>query len=374
MNTRTLIALLASLAVLVALAVAVSQSQRKTTGSGDLLLPDLHSQLNTIGTIIVRTGGDKTIATIAKQDDRWGVAERSGYPADIGRIRRNLIGLAEARILEEKTSNPELYDRLGVADIEKEAATGVRLDLGSASGTTSVILGNTGVGGGERAYARRAGETTSWLVSGSFDVPRETAQWLDQGILDIVAKRVHSVVISPPRGKTLRVEKASPETQDFTVTGVPGDRELSFPSAGNSIGAALTDLTLEDVEPAAGFSPGEVQPVVARYETFDGLVVEARTWQLPAGPRVRFSVSVDDALAARFAPAPAGAAPAGANDGTPQAAEPAAAPRKSPDAVKAEAAELQARLAAWVYTLPAHKGEQLTRTLDDLLAPRPPTK
>ena len=31
--------------------------------------------------------------------------------------RKNLLALAEARIVEEKTSTPEFYDRLGVQDI-----------------------------------------------------------------------------------------------------------------------------------------------------------------------------------------------------------------------------------------------------------------
>ncbi len=369
MNTRTLVTLLASLAVLLALAVAVSLSQRKVAGSGDLLLPELRSQLNAIDKITVRASGDKTVATLEKREDRWILAERSGYPADVGRIRRNLIGLAEARILEEKTSNPELYDRLGVEDIEKESAAGVRLDLSTGSAVTSVIIGNTGVGGGERAYARRAGEATSWLVSGSFDAPRETSQWLELGLLDIEAKRVHSVTITHPKDGTLRVEKSAADAADFTVADVPKGRELSFPTAGNSLGGALADLSLENVEPADGFDPGEAQPTVARFETFDGLVVEARTWQQPAGSRVRLSASADETLAARFAPKPAQTDEAPASEAGKEAT-----PRKSFDEVRAEADQLNGRFANWVYTLPEFKGEQLTRKIEDLLAPRPPTR
>ena len=49
--------------------------------------------------------------------ETWTVAERDNYPADTGRLRKLLLELAEARLLEEKTSNPELYDRLKVEDI-----------------------------------------------------------------------------------------------------------------------------------------------------------------------------------------------------------------------------------------------------------------
>ena len=36
-----------------------------------------------------------------------------------------------------------------------------------------------------------------------------------------------------------------------------------------------------------------------------------------------------------------------------------------------EAAALNARLGGWVYTLPSYKTEQLTRRLNELLAPAP---
>ena len=67
---------------------------------------------NNVSRIVVRTAGDKTVATLERLENNWVVAERSNYPADVALIRKSLIALAEARVLEEKTSNPELYQRL----------------------------------------------------------------------------------------------------------------------------------------------------------------------------------------------------------------------------------------------------------------------
>jgi hypothetical protein len=338
MNRRMLVALLVSLVVLVALAVAVSISQQRDTGSGQLLLPDLKARLNDIERIVVRTGGDRKIATLERRKDGWILAERDGYPADVGLIRKNLIALAEARVLEEKTSNPELYGRLRVDDVEKPEATGVRLDLTAGQTSTGVIVGATGVGGGERAYVRLAAEPTSWLVSGGFEVPAEPDRWLDRSVTDIDAKRIRAVTITHPDAPPVRIEKDSAEATDFKVLDVPPKRELSFPGVGNAIGAALAGLTLDNVEPAAAFAPADVRPVVARFETFDGLVVEASGWRLPAGLRFRFAASATQ------------------------------------DSAKAEADAINARLGNWVYTLPEFKSEQLTRRLPDLLQPLPPGK
>ncbi|GIK36058.1 MAG: hypothetical protein AMXMBFR45_03500 [Gammaproteobacteria bacterium] len=366
MKSRTLVILLATLAVLVALAIAVSLSQQPGRATGALLYPGLTEQLNTVDSVVLRTGGNKVVATLERGKAGWTVRERDGYPADLGRLRKNLIALAEATITEEKTSNPEFYDRLRVDDIEKDSAAGLRMDLGSAGKpVASVIIGSTAVAGADSAYARRAGEAQSWLVRGAFDLPRETAGWLDKTITNIPASRIAAVTITHPDGSRLKIDKHRAGEADFRVEGIPAGRELSFPGAGNSIGSALADLSLDGVEPAAGFAPGAVKPTVARFETFDGLVVEVSSWQLPAGNRLRLSARADAALAAAHAPPPGTAPEAG-----PAADALASAARKDFASVQAEADALNARLGAWVYTVPAYKAEQLSHHLDDLLAPK----
>jgi hypothetical protein len=374
MNSRTLIGLLVALAVLTALAIAVSLSERPPGGAGKLLLPDLKAQLNDISRITVITAGRKVAATLERRQDQWVVAERGAYPADLGKIRTNLIALAEARIVEEKTSNPELYNKLGVDDIDKETASGVQLDITAGDKTTSVIIGQTGVGGGDRAYARVAGAATSWMVSGQFNLARDATDWLDREIVDIGSARVHAVTISHPQGAPLRVEKASRQAVNFEVKNIPAGRELSFSTVGNSIGGALSSLTLDNVTTADSFNPGDAKPVVARFETFDGLIIEATSWKTAEGPRLKFAAKADQALADRFA-----AAATAAQDSADKPAAPeqtAAQDRKPPsfDEVKAEADRLNARLAPWVYTLADFKAEQFTKKLDDLLQPKPPSK
>lgn len=374
MNSRTLVGLLAALAVLTALAIAVSFSQRPPGGAGELLLPELKAQLNNVSKVVVLTGAKKIVATLERRQEQWVVAERSGHPADLGKIRANLIALADARIVEEKTSNPELYNKLGVDDIDKETASGVQLNITAGDKTTSVIIGQTGVGGGDRAYARLAGAATSWMVTGQFDPARDAGDWLDRQIVDLASARVHAVTITHPEGAVVRVEKANREAVNFEVKDVPAGRELSFSTVGNSIGGALSDLTLDNVTSADGFDRGDSKPAVARFETFDGLVIEATSWKTADGLRFSFAAQADQALAERFA---AQAAPPTADGGKPAEPSTAAATANKPlsfDEVKAEAGRLNARLAPWVYTLADFKAEQFTKKLDDLLQPAPPSK
>ena len=116
---------------------------------------------------------------------------------------------------------------------------------------------------------------------------------------------------------------------------------------GNALGALLAGLQTDDVHgrEALGDNPGK--PVVARFHCFDGLIVEASAWRTPDGTRMSFLASIDPARAEGHAGADAPAS----------------------DAVRAEAAAINARLGGWIYTLPGHKTEQFTRRLQDLLAP-----
>lgn len=368
MKRRTLLILLGMLAVMAALAVAVSLSQRPEHGPGGLLLPKLEAALNAIDKVVVRAAGDKPVATIERGPAGWQVDEQQGYPADVGRLRRNLLALAGATIIEEKTANPAFYDRLQVEDIEHATAAGLRLDISSKDQLlASVIIGATGVSGSDSAYVRRAGEAQSWLVRAALDLPREATGWLDRRITAIPASRIATITITQPDGASLHLEKERAGESDFTVARVPAGRKLSFPGVGNVLGGILADLDLDAVEPWADFKPGKLRPTLARFGTFDGLVVEVRTWQLPGGARIHLSASVDEALAARYTPPPATAVPepeaAVASDAI------AAATRKDLAAVTAEAGELNARLAGWAYGVPSYKVEQLTRRMDELLAP-----
>jgi hypothetical protein len=121
------------------------------------------------------------------------------------------------------------------------------------------------------------------------------------------------------------------EALGFVVDGIPAGRALSYPGVANTIAAALADLQMEDVHTrdVLGSSPGK--PVIARFVTTDGLVVEASAWRLADDTRITFLAS--------------GEGEAGK-----------------------EADALNARLGGWVYTLPSYKTEQLTRRLTDLLA------
>lgn len=367
MKRHTLLILLAALAVMAALAVAVSFSERPTKSAGGLLLPGLATGLEDADSVRITRAGNLSVASIRRGAEGWSVDERHGYPANVRRLRKNLLALANATIIEEKTSNPDFYDRLRVEDVEAADAGGLRIDLHAGNKLlAAVIVGNTGMSGSDSAYVRRVGEAASWLVNAGFELSTDTVDWTDQHITSIPAGRVAAISITQANGGLLQLTKSRAGEADYTVEGIPEGREPSFAGVGNVLGGVLADLELDDVMPAADLDTGKQQPVQARFETFDGLVIDIRIWQLDDGSWLQFSASSAAELAPRHASAGAAGIASGSDGATDIVAR---AMREDLAAVETEAAELNRRLGSWVYTVPDYKVEQLTRRMEDLLAP-----
>ncbi|HEY8520348.1 MAG TPA: DUF4340 domain-containing protein [Gammaproteobacteria bacterium] len=387
MSVRTLAILAAVGAVLLLLAVLGERSSAPPQRTSELLLPGLADVVNDLEEIKIVKAGNETVATLRPAENGWTVAERDGYPADLGKLRQSLRALAEARIVEQKTSNPELYERLGVDDVSNSETRAVAVSFsGGGAELPTVIIGD--VEGGELRYVRRAGEETSWLIDRNPDFPRNTEQWLDRTILDVRGDRVQQVTITHPDGEVVHIYKDERGQTNFTVADVPEGRELQYPGVANVIGNALRELNLEDVERAG---ESDAMPIEVEWRTFDGLVVRARGFERDDQSWMTFEASVDPEQAARFAPAETDgddetatdsgesastdgdAGAAAATDGGEDASDAAAADGQGTtetvdtSAVEAEAAEINERVAGWRYRIASYQFDQMTRRMNDLL-------
>ena len=358
MNNRALVIVAALAAVLVVLALVGQNRAPAPSLSGSTLLPGLHAALNDVNEITLVGAGNETIASILRSEQGWTVPEKGGYAADTAMIRDALLALAEARVVEEKTSNPEFYDRLGVEPVESEssAGTAVTIRYGDEAFPT-VILGD--VDGTSQRYARRADEARSLLIDRDPELPRSAPQWLQAGILDLRSDRVSEVIIEHGDGERLHIFKDEPGQTNYSVDAVPDGRELQYAGVANVTGNVLRELALEDVEPAA--ADGSEPSVTTRFRTFDGLVVTARGYERGDENWLEFEASVDAEAAAEQGVEPA------ADDSADQA-EPAADDSAEPADPAAEAEAINATVAGWRYRIASYKYEQMTRRMDDLLS------
>ena len=378
MTPRTVTLLAAALVVLGAVALLAQYDPQPPAPGGGLLLPDLGEDLDLINQVSVVGAGSEPVATLVRgEDGSWSVAEKDGYPADVDKVRQTLIGLAEARIVEPKTANPDFYDRLGVEGVDDEAAGGVAVMLTGADTPVNVIVGDSE--GASQVYVREVDQAQSFLVDRNPDVGNETTDWLATEIVAIPGSRMARVTVTHPDGEVVTVSKADSEQSNFDVENIPPGREVQYASIANVMGNVLSNLNLQDVEPRTATD----EPVtVTEFVTFDGLAVLAESIEREDEPWVAFRAEYRPPVEepeAEGDPAQAADAVADASEeagdevvtGTDELETAADEEETDGTAVAAEALDLDQRLSPWRYRVASYQFDQMTRRLDDLLRDLP---
>jgi uncharacterized protein DUF4340 len=290
------------IAIVIAALLAISGALYLSTqrnlprdSSGAALLPYLASELNTVTAVELRKGGAAPTLTVHQQGSRWTVAQRGDYPADVSKLRKLLLALSDARIVEEKTSNPASYPVIGVDDPGTPGSTGVEVSLVARDGKHAVIIGKP-VGAGN--FARRAGEKTSYSVEPAISFEAEPRYWIESKLLDIAAADIQSIAVKPAAGPAYSVHRAA-AGGNFELDGVPPGRKAADAAALAPSSSTLGPLNTDDVGPAGDidFAKATVVTVTlfsGNVLTITGTVVSDKHW-------IALQASKDPALAAKAA-------------------------------------------------------------------------
>lgn len=375
MTSRRLLILgaLALVAIVAAFLLVNHRSATPTSALPGALFPDLKGQLDSVDAVRLYKAGDARAVEVVRTKDGWAVGDREGYSADAVKVRKLLLALAEAKPLEEKTSNAEQYAKLGVEDVTQPAASGIRIELHGQKTPVNLIAGKPG-NGAQAMYVRRTGEPASWLINQTLETPSTPDAWLRKEIIEVPADRIQSAAITVGIDKGYTAAKQARTDTDFKVDAIPKGRELSSPSAANGVASALTSVTLVDVKSAKNF--GAAKPAAhATFKAFDGLVIDADGWNKDGKHYLALKTAFDEAQARQFhievkAPEkPANSAAAKKKDAPTAGAKataPAPAAPPTPD-IAAEAASANAKLGGWVYEIPEYKYEVIFRPMEGLL-------
>src|SRR4051812_48401023 len=299
MNQKTLIGLAAAALVAIVIAFAVNRSNQPRSEGGResetaYFVPALKDHVNDVEKVVITGADNKTVATLTRGENGWSIAEKNGFAADTGKLREFLLKLADAKLVEQKTSNKEKYATLGVEDVADKDAKGVEIELGGLEKPVKVIIGNGNQHGG--TFVRRAGEAESWLASGTLTIDKKAENWLRKDLTDVAAARVASVDITRPDGKTVRLAKAAEGDANFKLADIPKGREAGSDYAINGPASMLGGLKFDDAVPAKDAPPAE-KPLKARFATFDGLVVDVTAWEKDGKDYAQLSASEDEKAA-----------------------------------------------------------------------------
>lgn len=358
MRRKSLLVLIL-LTVAVAIAAVVAQRDtRPVAGAGEPLFPALLDNINDI-TTVVGVGRGETF-TLVRDGDLWVVSEKHRFRANQQNARQLILGTARLTRIEPKTSNPDLYARLGLDDIHAEGGNAVRYTFKNAAGhaLAEIIIGNSRLGRADpqasEYFVREPAMAQTWLVEGNLPDAIGVMEWVDDKVLDISRDRVHQVTVVHPRGAMVRVAKKKPSQKTFDLLDVPEGTEVDTKWKVSDLGRALATLDLADVMPASQASvPDDGRKV--EMTTFDGLRVVLRSVENGERTLARIHASFDEsAVVTEFLPGGAEA------DGESDLLLPA-------DAVREEAERINRDTQSWIYVLPDYRAKYMAVTKEELI-------
>jgi hypothetical protein len=355
LNSLTILFIITVVMVLLAL-VSIYRAE-DSTDDFTLLFPDLYEQLSQVDNIKFNSSEDEF--TLYREGEDWFIREYYNYPANFDDVKRMLIDMSEAKILERKTANPDEHIVLGVEGTEPDVPGGESLQvtlLADNEEVAGLIVGNqrevTSLAGPQQFYVRRTGEERAWLAEGYLQISPVMLNWIQGEIINLARERIARVEIIQPEGdKAVLVnldEKdkfGTPESRDRTV--------FKYEQLGYDIAGALHQLRMEEVQPVAEFSRGDAEVVTARFSTFDGLVVTAETSFNDGFYYATFSAEYD---ASAVKPAPEDIQKLDVLNTAEQ--------------VQAEVAKLNEKLQPWVYRVSGFVGTNLMRARADMVTER----
>jgi hypothetical protein len=357
------------LLALVALTVVVglaawglrARSQTPVETLPERVFPGLAAQLNELTGLMV-TGHDESFH-LHKTGEAWGMDEKDGHPVRFERLKGLLVALSELKPLERKTASPSLHAKLGLQAPGDEGSSSVQVTALGAGGApvADLIVGRPGPAARTR-YVRKAGEDQTWLVQGELNADASAQMWVDTEIMRLQPADVAHVTTTHADGEVLHVDKQAQEDPIWTIADVPEGREPKNAGIAATVAGALQWLDFDDVAAAEKRALPESERATTVFETWDGMTITVTAAREPAPAPPPPEPAADGETPPPTPPAP---------EATDWITITVAAADSAGEDVKTKAAELNARVAPWVYKLGKYKASTLRQHMADLTQPKP---
>lgn len=274
MNARTVAILVLLLAVLGGGALLYQREERaRRPDNVGTLGRVLFKDLQAADIASIKIVEPKAALTLQRKEERWVIAERGDFPADLSKVREFVLKVIGLKVGQ---SEP-----LG----EKDRA---RLNL-DASGTQVSFLGADGkplgtLTVGKKYFKREVDNPEKAIPDGRFvTLPGEagtaylvgdpltqasvkTAEWIDRSSFQV--EKVKALEVRYPAGEGWRIERPA-DNAEWKLAGAKPGEKLDV-SRANAASYSLQLLELADVAPKDAKDTGLAQPVAIDATTLEG--------------------------------------------------------------------------------------------------------
>jgi len=315
---------------------------------GENLLPDVSTNLDEVNGIVIEKGTETL--TLYKEDDTWRLEEKNGYFVQGDQVQELLIGFRNFDFLEQKTSNPDFYERLGLQEPgEGLQSTRVILKDGDTE-LANVVLGEKKRSAGTIAtrYVRMEGKPETYLVETNADPTGNIRSWLQTDILDLPPTRLSSIEITRWDDQVVSLDKLTSETVDWQLADLPEGAEISNQNTINTIGRSLAGMSHNDVQKldVLNFDSLSSETTFAA-QSFDGIDLLVTLRADTSGNEnkwwTKFDIEFNESLFDEINT------------------------DKTIEEVREEVDELKPILSDWAYQIPNWKATNMTKAMDELI-------
>jgi hypothetical protein len=250
-----------------------------STSLGGKVLGDF--DVNAVARVTIKASTNEL--TLAKQDDRWTVKERAGYPANFADISSFLRDLAELKFVQREAVGASFLPRLELVEPGQGTNSGTLVELADKDGKTlrSLLLGKkhfkqqpdaeSGGGPGDGRYVMVNHDTAQLgLVAESLSrAEAKPENWINKDFVKI--ENVISFTMTSPVASNSWTLSRSNAVADWELKDAKAEEKLDQGKA-SPLGSFLSFGGFNDVmkAPADLKSVGLDAPRVVKIETLDG--------------------------------------------------------------------------------------------------------
>ena len=281
MNPRFTLILVVMLAVLGggALLYQYQERMRRPDNVGTLGRV-LFKDLKAADVAAIRIVEPKSTLTVQQKNDRWVIAERGDFPADVAKVREFVLQALSLKVGQSEPIGDKDRARLNVDD------SGTQVEFAGADGKalSKLIVGKKyfkrEVDNPEKAradgrFVALPGEPKMvYIVSDPLgQATTRSSEWIDKRSFQV--EKVKTLEVRYPEGGGYRIERNG-DNADWRLAGARPDEKLDVTRA-NAASYSLSMLELADVAPKG---TALEQPVTIQASTLDGLAYTIKVGKL----------------------------------------------------------------------------------------------
>lgn len=284
MSARLTLILVVLLAVLGGGALLYYQQERARRPANIATLgQNVFKDLKAADIAAIRIVEPKATLTVQRKDERWVIAERDGFPADLGKVREFVFQALALKVGQSEPIGDKDRARLNLDE------SGTQVEFAAADGKTLAKLTV-----GKKYFKREVEDPEKARADGRFvalpgdaqtvyvvsdpltQASAKSSEWIDRASFQV--EKVKTLELRNPDGSGWRIERDA-DNSDWRLTGAKPDEKLDT-SRANAASYSLSLLELADVAPKDAKDTGLDNPVRLEATTLDGLAYSIKVGKL----------------------------------------------------------------------------------------------